>query len=75
MPVCSILGDFAGGSIPAQQRVHGDIPGSSNIPNLLKWADAPIELGHYIGALALEYRMLQDNGWDTRRTGQILLLI
>ncbi len=54
-------GDGPGSSIPAQKRDHVS-------PATLNWQDATIELGQYIGSLAMEYRILKDNGWDTWRT-------
>lgn len=32
---------------------------------VLRWADGTWWLGHYLGALALEYKLLKDNGQDT----------
>jgi len=55
--------DGPGSCIPAQHRTH---PSPTYAD--LRWEDATIRLGHYIGALAVEYRMLKDNGWDTWRT-------
>ena len=58
-----LIGDECGMSIPAQKRNYP----LSNDQNqyALEWQDATVELGHYIGALAVEYRMLKDNNWDT----------
>jgi hypothetical protein len=63
-----LIGDDCGMSIPAQKRNYL----KSGDPMALQWEDATVELGHYIGALAVEYRMLKDNNLDTWRTEQEL---
>ncbi len=65
-----IIGDQCGMSVPAQKRNYPFFAGDSR--QSLQWEDATTELGHYIGALAVEYRMLKDNHWDTWRTEQEL---
>jgi hypothetical protein len=70
------VSDEPGGSIPARERRRKNPSGVSvshdNPENGLKWADATIDLGHYIGTLATEYRQLSDQMWSTKRTEQEL---
>jgi len=76
--------DSVGSNIPAQKRIYYEspLPDDHPIPYHdtphdgvgLGWEDATTELGHYIGALAVEYRMLKDNGWNTERTEKRVIL-
>ncbi|RLD44033.1 MAG: hypothetical protein DRI86_08435, partial [Bacteroidetes bacterium] len=59
------LGNHPGYSLPASER-------SSN--GNMKWADATIALGHYIGVLATEYHLLNQEGKNTNRTIEELYL-
>lgn len=51
-----------GTDIPAGER------GFLGAHNILKGGDGTIELGWYIASLATEYKLLSDNGQDTRKT-------
>lgn len=59
------VGGECGESIPAQLRIR-DYP--DNRANKLQWGDGTQSLGHYIGVLATEYRLLQMYGMDLKRT-------
>lgn len=56
-----VVGDGPGMSLPADIR---NINGSDQ----LRWGEAPVYLGYYIGVLATEYRLLKDNGQNTDQT-------
>jgi hypothetical protein len=45
-----------------------NLPGGSGALGTMRWADGMIFHGHYIGMLALEYRMLRDEGENYRPT-------
>jgi len=60
------VGTLAGESIPAQQRgesSNNSFSGNADIK--MKWGDASSYLGYYIGVLASEYYLLQQNGQST----------
>lgn len=57
-----VVGENAGMSLPA------DIRNSDDYPELIRWGEAPVYLGYYIGVLATEYRLLKDNGQNTDHT-------
>lgn len=58
-------GNAQGTNIPASIRgVYGD--------PLLKWGDATIDLGFYIGVLATEYKLLKDNGRNSEASVTLL---
>ncbi|MBS1644911.1 MAG: hypothetical protein JST36_07735 [Bacteroidetes bacterium] len=67
------IGTACGESIPMEKW---DFNCGSNYPdtcmNTAHWADATQHLGNYINALAGEWRILHDNGLDTRRTEEEL---
>lgn len=52
-----------GGGIPAGSRAL-NTPG----PPSLNWADAGWQIGYWIGTLAMEYKLLSDNGKDLSQT-------
>lgn len=54
------IGSGEGESVPAARRDHGQAFNSAQ--GMLKWTDACTYLGHYIGVLATEYRLLKDAG-------------
>lgn len=45
-------------------KCHNNAPGESGARGTMSWGDGMIMHGHYIGMLALEYRMLRDRGED-----------
>ncbi|MEO6833261.1 MAG: hypothetical protein ABI378_12050 [Chitinophagaceae bacterium] len=61
------IGGSCGESIPASKRFRHYDRGAP-VDNLghLEWGDATEALGHYIGTLATEYKLLQLYGWDTK---------
>ena len=66
-----LIGDGAGKSIPAQHRDFACAEyagGYVTAGHQLNWADATIDLGHYILVLATEYEMLSRNGFSTDST-------
>lgn len=66
-----LSGPCVGCGIPASQYAFNVISqnGIYDHPgNAIKWGDATIELGWYLGVLATEYRLLKDNSQDVTAT-------
>ncbi len=64
-----LIGPDAGMSTPAYRRNLGDNLVNGPFDNCLDFSsDATIDLGHYIGMLALEHQQLANNGFNTART-------
>lgn len=62
-----------GGSIPTGKRefIQGSLNGSITHPGLA-WNDAGWEIGYWIGTLAMEYKLLSENGEDLTQTREDL---
>lgn len=60
--------NIPGSNLVAENRASNTelLPDGDN--TYIKWADGTWWLGHYIGVLALEYRLLKDNGQDFSET-------
>ena len=58
------VGPNQGESIPAEARFYGN--------NTIKWADAGMYIGWYLGVLATEYKLLYDNNQSTLAVTQEL---
>ncbi len=62
------IGPNSGESLPAASRSwqafgNNFVINDDQLPNaLMKWGDTTFDLGHYLGVLATEYRLLTDNG-------------
>jgi Secretion system C-terminal sorting domain len=57
-----VVGMGAGESTPAAYR-NGEF-----FPNYMEWVDGPVVDGYYIGVLATEYRLLNENNQDCSET-------
>ncbi len=56
-----VVGEGSGMSLPADIR-------NTNNSEEIRWGEAPVYLGYYLGVLATEYRLLKDNNQPTDRT-------
>ena len=66
-----VPGDCQGCSLPGTGRLYFDHdPPNTNIVDWghLNYSDETIHLGHYIGVLATEFKLLLSHGQDTKET-------
>lgn len=59
------VGPNCGQSLPGFSRTQRD---SKPFDNIIRWGDATQALGQYLAMLSTEYKLLNENGWNTERT-------
>ena len=63
-----LIGDCNGCSLPAEIRNCTTCDPQTMQPFQMHWGDVTNDLGWYIGVLATEYKLLNDNGQSTDET-------